>query len=113
MPRELFQKYSHPGEPPRFYCISEEIKSRVFPQRHNLLSLKPVGNDFSLGLCKNLLLHFQPWERVEVIRMFHQSLAPGGFFAREQIEKLPPEMASYFEQTSGDTQIFRKVQGAS
>jgi len=113
MPRELFQKYFRPGETPGFYCISEEIKSRVFFQRHNLLELTPVGNNFSLVLCKNVLLHFQPHERVEVIRMFHQSLAPGGFFATEQTQKLPAEMAPYFEQAAGDAQIFRKVQGAS
>ncbi len=113
MPRDLFQKYFRAGEKPGFYRITEEIKSRVSFQRHNLLTFTPVGHDFSLVLCKNVLLHFQPQERVEVIRMFHQALAPGGFFATEQTQKLPPEMAPYFEQAAGDAQIFRKVRGAS
>jgi chemotaxis protein methyltransferase CheR len=110
MPRELFRKYFNPGGKSGFYRISEEIKSRVPFQRHNLLSLTPVGHDFSLVLCKNVLLHFQPRERVEVMRMFHQSLAPGGFFATEQTQKLPPEMAPCFEKVAGDAQIFRKVE---
>jgi len=45
---------------------------------------------YSLVLCKNVLLHFQPLERIEVIRMFHRALAPGGFFATEQTQEMPP-----------------------
>ncbi|MFZ5452544.1 MAG: CheR family methyltransferase [Thermodesulfobacteriota bacterium] len=111
MPRELFQKYFRPAGKPGYFRISEEIKKSVVFQRHNLLSLQPVGDNFSLVLCKNVLLHFQPQERVEVIRMFHQALAPGGFFATEQTQKLPPEMAPHFEQVVGDAQLFRKVSG--
>lgn len=113
MPRELFQKYLRPGRQPGFFQVIDEIRSRVSFQRHNLLSLQPVGNNFSLVLCKNVLLHFQPQERVEVIRMFHQALAPEGFFATEQTQKLPPEVAPFFKQVAGDAQVFRKVQGGS
>ena len=109
MPRDLFQKYFRPGGKPGFFQVVDDIRNRVAFQRHNLLSLQPVGNNFSLVLCKNVLLHFQPPERVEVIRMFHQALAPGGFFATEQTQKLPPEMAGYFTQVAGDAQVFKKV----
>lgn len=111
MPQELFQKYFRPAGRPGYFKVIEEIKKSVVFQRHNLLSLQPVGNNFSLILCKNVLLHFQPQERVEVIRMFHQALAPGGFFATEQTQKLPPEMARHFEQVVSDAQLFRKVNG--
>jgi chemotaxis protein methyltransferase CheR len=113
MPRELFQKYFRPAKKAGFYRLTEEIKGRVLFERHNLLSLTPVGNNFSLVLCKNVLLHFQPRERVEVIRMFHRSLAPGGFFATEQTQRLPPEVAPGFEKVAGDAQIYRKIQGDS
>ncbi len=72
-------------------------------------SLIPIGDGFSLIVCKNVLLHFHYAERVEVIGMFHSSLAPGGFFATEQTQKMPGETAHLFEQISGDTQLFRKV----
>jgi chemotaxis protein methyltransferase CheR len=109
MPREFFQKYFRPGGKPGYFRIIEEIKQRVFFQRHNLLSLEPVGNGFSLVLCKNVLLHFQPRERVEVMRMFHQALAPGGFLATEQTQKLPGEVAHLFQQVVSAAQLFRKV----
>jgi chemotaxis protein methyltransferase CheR len=104
MPRELFQKYFRPAEKSGYFQIIDEIKQSVVFQRHNLLSLQPVGDHFSLVLCKNVLLHFQPQERVEVVRMFHQALAPGGFFATEQTQKLPPEMAPCLKQVVGDAQ---------
>jgi chemotaxis protein methyltransferase CheR len=60
-------------------------------------------------MCKNVLLHFSPQQRVDVIRMFHGALAPGGFFASEQTQKLPHELAGMFEQVTPDAQLFRKL----
>jgi chemotaxis protein methyltransferase CheR len=62
-------------------------------------------------MCKNVLLHFQQAERIEVIRMFHRSLAPGGYFATEQTQKMPLELNNLFEQVASDGQIFKKVEG--
>jgi chemotaxis protein methyltransferase CheR len=43
--------------------------------------------------------------------MFHRSLAPDGFFATEQTQKMPGETAHLFEKVSGDAQLFRKIEG--
>ena len=59
-------------------------------------------------MCKNVLLHFQYDERIAVIRMFHNVLAPGGFLSMEQTQKLPNETAYLFEQVTNDGQLFRK-----
>lgn len=110
MPGELFDKYFHSTEQPGYFQISENLRSRIIYQKHDLLSLTPVGKDFSLVLCKNVLLHFRPAERIQVIRMFHRSLAPGGFFATEQTQKLPAEVAPLFEQVTPDAQVFKKLE---
>ena len=73
--------------------------------------LTPIGGSFSLILCKNVLLHFQAAERVKVIKMFHDSLAPGGYFATEQTQKMPPELEHLFVKVAPHGQIFRKVEG--
>jgi chemotaxis protein methyltransferase CheR len=110
VPRPLFEKYFEEVAPRRFRVV-DRIRNRVSFQKHDLLSLQPIGTGYSLILCKNVLLHLQPSERVEVIRMFHRALAPGGFFATEQTQKLPPELAPLFEQVVSDGQFFRKVDG--
>lgn len=109
IPRELFEKYFHPAEREGHFEVDYAIRSRVVYRRHDLLDLTPPGRDYTLVLCKNVLLHLTAEQRVEVIRMFHGALAPGGFFATEQTQKLPPEVAHLFTQLSPDCQFFLKV----
>ncbi|OPY58568.1 MAG: Chemotaxis protein methyltransferase Cher2 [Pelotomaculum sp. PtaU1.Bin035] len=110
IPRDLFNKYFKLAGNAGRYKIDELIRSRVFYRRHDLLTLKPAGEGFSLIVCKNVLLHFEQAERVEVIKMFHAALAPGGYFATEQTQKLPEETARLFEQVAADARLFRKVE---
>jgi chemotaxis protein methyltransferase CheR len=110
LPEGIFDKYFRPNGKPDYFQIADTIRERVIFQKHNLLSLQPVGNDFSLVLCKNVLLHFQPDERIEVIKTFHKSLSPGGYLATEQTQKMPKEVEHLFEQVASDGQIFRKVE---
>ncbi|MGC9196893.1 MAG: CheR family methyltransferase [Syntrophobacteraceae bacterium] len=113
MPSDLFEKYFKPAEKPGYFTISELLRNRIEYKRHDLLSLKSIGEGFSLILCKNVLLHFEYPERIEVIKMFHSSLAPGGFFATEQTQKIPEEISHLFEQVVSDAQLFRRLDTAS
>ena len=78
-------------------------------QYHDLLTLKPIGCDYCLVVCKNVMLHFQYPERVEVFKMFHEALAPGGYLANENTQKLPQEVAHLFTQVVPDAQLYKKV----
>ena len=109
MPSDLFKKYFEPADKPGYFTISELLRNRIEYKRHDLLSLKSIGEGFSLILCKNVLLHFEYPERIEVIKMFHSSLAPGGFFATEQTQKMPDELSHLFEQVVSDAQLFRRL----
>ena len=108
VPKDLFEKYFEPAGAKRFR-VADLVRDRVVFQKHDLLSCRPLGQGYSLVLCKNVLLHFQPDERVDVIRMFHSALAPGGFFATEQTQKMPAELEPLFERVVADGQVFRKV----
>jgi len=68
-----------------------------------------VGENFSLVLCKNVLLHLTYAERVEVIKMFHGALGTGGYFAMEQTQKIPVEIEHLFIKVANDGQIFKKA----
>jgi len=109
IPADIFQKYFKPNGKPGHFEISQEIRERLAYQKHDLQKFQSIGQDFSLIMCKNVLLHFQQSERIEVIKMFHASLAEGGYFATEQTQKMPPELAHLFEQVSGDGQLYKKV----
>jgi chemotaxis protein methyltransferase CheR len=109
MPEGILEKYFKLNGQAGHYQIIDLIRERLTFQKHNLLSLKSIGTDFSLIMCKNVLLHFQYQERIEVMKMFHQSLGPGGYFATEQTQKMPTEIAHLFEQVAFDGQIFKKI----
>jgi chemotaxis protein methyltransferase CheR len=108
-PAELLGKYFMPADKPGHLRVVEQLRSRVSFQYHDLLSLKPAGCDYCLVVCKNVLLHFQPEQRVEVFRMFHKALAPGGYLATENTQKMPKEVAHLFTQVVPDAQLFKKV----
>jgi len=109
IPKEIFDKYFVPAEKEDHFRIIEEIRKSVEFQKHDLLSLVGIGQDFGLILCKNVLLHFSEAQRIEVIRMFHDSLIEGGFLAMEQTQKLPKELENLFEPVVSNAQLFKKV----
>ncbi|MBI5556141.1 MAG: chemotaxis protein CheR [Deltaproteobacteria bacterium] len=110
IPADIFRKYFEPlGN--NLHQVCGKVRARVFFQYHNLLSLKPIGSDYALVVCKNVLLHFQYEERIEVIRMYHQALSPGGYLALEHTQKMPGEIAHLFEQVAPDARLYKKVQG--
>jgi len=109
IPKDIFEKYFHKNSKPNSFEIDYNIKNRVKYTRHDLLTLKPVNTDYSLVMCKNVLLHLKPEERVKVIKMYHETLVPGGIFATEQTQILPKEVEHLFKRITEDGQLFQKV----
>ncbi|HIJ59000.1 MAG TPA: hypothetical protein HPP56_00075 [Nitrospirae bacterium] len=108
--REIFDKYFAPSQRNGYYKVIDAIRERTIYQKHDLLSFQPISNNFNFNLiiCKNVPLHLQRLERVEVIKMFQKSFVTGGIFATEQTQKIPPELSHLFEQVSGEGQVFRR-----
>jgi starch phosphorylase len=111
MPAGVLDEYFEPTRPGR-YRVVDRIRQRVTYRRHDLLSLEAAGQAFNLIVCKNVLLHFTAEQRVDVYRMFHGALGPGGLLVTEQTQKLPPELESRFARVVADGQLYRKVEAA-
>ena len=109
IPDSYREKYFEPADEPGHERVVEKVRQRVTFTHHDILSLRPITEALSLIVCKNVLLHFQPQERIEVFRMFHRALGPGGVMANENTQKLPAEIKPLFEQVSGDVNVYRKV----
>lgn len=109
IPPEIFQQYftTDPSDPGYVY-ITDEIRHAIEFRRQDLLSLEPVRTNLHLIICKNVLLHFSPEERIQVWKMFWSSLESGGFMLHEHTQKLPDELIGPFEQIVMNAQIFRK-----
>ena len=109
IPQDIFERYFTYDQQKDQYQIAEELRKAVCFQKHDLTSLKPVGAEFGIILCKNVLLHLTEQERIDVIKMFHASLIDGGFFATEQTQKLPAAVEKLFIPVVSNAQLFRKV----
>ena len=109
IPKPIFEKYFQKNGKPDHYEIDYQIRNRLTYHRHDLLTLAPVGKDYSLIMCKNVLLHLKPKERINVIKMFHHTLTTNGLLAMEQTQALPSELKNYFVRVSDDGQIYKKV----
>ncbi|TGC11416.1 CheR family methyltransferase [Methanolobus halotolerans] len=108
IPKDIIDKYFSPAVEPGHFVISDEIRNSVSFTRHNLLDLQPIRKGLNLIMCKNVLLHFQEKERIDVIRMFHDALE-GGYLAMEQTQKMPAELNDYFEPVVSNAQLYRKL----
>ena len=113
IPPEFLAKYFVPAEEEGHFRIIDTIRQSIHYKRHDLLSLKPIADGYHLIMCKNVLLHFQPDERTQVIRMFHAALAPGGYFATERTQEMPEELVPLFNIVSPEGHLYRKVEAAA
>lgn len=110
IPKQYFEKYFEPSEDPELCRVIETVRNSLIIQEHNLLSLSPVNDGFSMIVCKNVLLHFQHHERVKVIEMFHKALEPEGIMVMEHTQKIPDECSGMFRQIASTGQVFQKVE---
>jgi chemotaxis protein methyltransferase CheR len=110
LPEGILEKYFEANGKPGHFRVIDKVRRRVVFRQHDLLSFTEIGHDYSLILCKNVLLHFQQPERIEVMKMFHRALAPDGLFVTEHTQEMPPEMARLFQRVIPDGQLFRKME---
>ncbi len=109
IPKGIFSRHFTSGDEVGYYQLNEEIRKSVTFKKHDLLTLIPPESGFGLIMCKNVLLHFNDDQRLNVIKMFHDALAEGGFLALEQTQKLPLEAKHLFEPIVSNAQVFKKI----
>lgn len=109
IPPDIKQKYFTRTDEAGYFRIDDEIRSSIEFTQHDLLTLKPIRTGLNLIVCKNVLLHLSPAQRVSVIKMFHDSLREGGFLVMENTQEMPGRAQDLFQQVTCKGQVFRKV----
>ncbi|MHB0959684.1 MAG: CheR family methyltransferase [Pirellulaceae bacterium] len=112
IPAPFLERYFQPASEPGRVQVVNEIRAKVSFAPHDLLSLQPLRDDFSLIICKNVLLHIEEPQRINVLRMFHRALRSGGMLVTEHTQKLPDALAPFFQQVAPYAQVHRKVEPA-
>ncbi len=113
IPYPIRYKYFQVADQPGYVQVVEEIRKKVTFVHHDLLSLTPIREDFSLIVCKNVLLHFHEAERQQVLRMFHRALRSGGLLATEHTQKVPEALRHLFRQVVSNAEVYQKIESST
>lgn len=109
IPPELFTKYFSPTEIEDNFIVSDELRNLVKFEKYDLLTLKLLRKDYSLIICKNVLLHFNYQQRIEVLTMYHQMLLDGGLLVMENTQNMPEELIHKFKKMVVYAQLHEKL----
>jgi chemotaxis protein methyltransferase CheR len=110
VPSDILKKYFlQSKENPDIYIISEKLRKKVCYQKHDLLSLKAIGCDFDLIICKHVLQHFNNKEQIDVIKMFYDSLTDNGFLLCEYSQEIPKYSSIYFTRVLPEKNLYQKT----
>lgn len=110
IPREYFEKYFIETETSDYFMVIPELKNLVRFQKYDLLSLQPLRNDYSLIICKNVLLHFNMQQRIDVLNMYYNMLLDKGLLVMENTQSMPEELKPRFRKLLDYAQLHEKVQ---
>jgi len=112
IPLNLFTKYFFPAEKDDHFIVHPELRSLVQFEKYDLLTLKPLRTDYSLIICKNVLLHFNYQQRIEVLTMYHHMLLDNGILAMENTQNMPEELNQKFKKIIDYAQLHEKLKCA-
>lgn len=110
IPYPIRYRYFQLADKPGYVRVVDEIRAKVSFVQHDLRSLEPLREDFSLIICKNVLLHFNEMERCEALQMFHRALRPGGLLAMEHTQKMPDVLRPLFRKVVPNAQVYQKME---
>ncbi len=89
--------------------FDDRFGRKIMLATHNLVSDKSFST-FQLILCRNVMIYFDKRIQEKVVRLFYESLDPGGFVglgAKETLRFTP--LDGKFMQLDGNEKIWRKV----
>jgi chemotaxis protein methyltransferase CheR len=88
--------------------LRQSLKDRVLFSSHNLVT-DGVFGEMNLILCRNVLIYFNRKLQNRVLKLFYDSLCPGGFLCLGSKESLRfTDMEEKFEPVAGQEKIYRK-----
>lgn len=113
MPREYFSFFDPVGSD-RFRVRDRYRRICQFA-RHNLVCPedKPFMQNVDVILCRNVLIYFPVEIRQQVVRLFHQTLRPGGFLLLGHSESLLNTSESFQVASFQDALVYKRPDTSS
>ncbi len=88
--------------------LNESLKENIVFADHNLVT-DGVFGEMNLVICRNVMIYFDKELQNKVIKLFYDSLVPGGFLCLGSKESLRfADIAHKFDVTTEKQKIYRK-----
>ncbi|THB73709.1 MAG: protein-glutamate O-methyltransferase CheR [Desulfobacteraceae bacterium] len=88
--------------------IKQSLRERVLFSSHNLVT-DGVFGEMNVIFCRNVLIYFDRELQNKVLRLFYESLCPGGFLCLGSKENIKfTEVVDDFELVAAKERIYRK-----
>ena len=89
--------------------LNRSLRKSVLFSAHNLVT-DGVFGEMNLIFCRNVIIYFNRELQNRVLKLFYDSLCPGGFLCLGSKESLKfTDLADKFEVVSGRGKIYRKL----
>ena len=104
--RRSFSDYYHADD--RFAVIDSRLRENVLFADHNLVT-DGVFGEMQVIFCRNVMIYFDRELQNKVLRLFHDSLSPGGFLCLGEKESVRYSIVSdRFEDVDKRRRVYRK-----
>ncbi|GAB6041045.1 CheR family methyltransferase [Endothiovibrio diazotrophicus] len=101
-----FSDYYHADD--RFAVLDSKLRENVLFADHNLVT-DGVFGEMQVIFCRNVMIYFDRELQNQVLRLFHDSLSPGGFLCLGEKESVRYSLVSErFEDVDKRRRIYRK-----
>lgn len=91
-----------------YVIIDQRLKDKVLFSSHNLVT-DGVFGEMNLIICRNVLIYFNKDLQNKVLRLFYDTLCPGGFLCLGSKESLKfTDLSDDFEIVAEREKIYRK-----
>jgi chemotaxis protein methyltransferase CheR len=107
MDKSKISKYFTPISGSELYQLSQRIRNMVTFKQHDLRT-SPLGRDFDIILCRNVLIYFSRPQSEIFFKQFYSSLKPGGYLVLGRCEVLPQSIKHKFEIIDTRNRIYKK-----
>ena len=93
-----------------YVLIDKSLKSNIMFAEHNL-TLDSVFSEVNMVVCRNVMIYFDRTLQNRVLKLFWESLCPGGLLCLGNKEAITPECKDLFEPIDEKERIFRRKYG--
>ena len=106
LPAELARRYFEPV-PPELQVVSR-VRERVSVRILDLSGGRPLRRDYHMIVCRNVLIYFDRPMQERLLRLFTDSLAPGGYLVLGKVESLVGPVRDRLRLVDARERVYRR-----